>query len=72
VKSEVTQEEIEQACHNTNVLDFVDSLPEFMFAVIVGMLTHLIIKFVLVLILMLVAKSHSYLAVRNVHSEDYW
>jgi len=26
--SEVTQEEIEQACHNTNILDFISSLPE--------------------------------------------
>ena len=29
--SEVTQEQIEQACHNANILDFVNSLPEFMF-----------------------------------------
>ena len=27
-ESEVTQEEIEQACRNANILDFVSSLPE--------------------------------------------
>lgn len=27
-ESEVTQEEIEQACRNANILDFINSLPE--------------------------------------------
>jgi ABC-type multidrug transport system fused ATPase/permease subunit len=29
--SEVTQEELEQACRDANILDFVNSLPEFVF-----------------------------------------
>jgi ATP-binding cassette subfamily B (MDR/TAP) protein 1 len=29
--SDVTQEEIEQACRNANILDFINSLPEFVF-----------------------------------------
>jgi hypothetical protein len=29
--SEVTQEQIEQACGNAIILDFIDSLPEFVF-----------------------------------------
>jgi hypothetical protein len=28
-ESEVTQEEIEQACRNANILDFIQSLPEY-------------------------------------------
>jgi ABC-type multidrug transport system fused ATPase/permease subunit len=27
--SEVTQQEIEQACRNANILEFINSLPEF-------------------------------------------
>lgn len=27
-ESEVTQEEIEEACRNANILDFIQSLPE--------------------------------------------
>jgi ABC-type multidrug transport system fused ATPase/permease subunit len=30
-ESEVTQEEIETACRNANILDFIRSLPEFVF-----------------------------------------
>jgi ATP-binding cassette subfamily B (MDR/TAP) protein 1 len=29
--SDVTQEEIEQACRNANILNFINSLPEFVF-----------------------------------------
>lgn len=30
--SEVTQEEIEEACRNANILDFIQSLPEYVFS----------------------------------------
>jgi ATP-binding cassette subfamily B (MDR/TAP) protein 1 len=39
-ESEVTQEEIEQACRDANILDFINSLPELVLAVLVGALTH--------------------------------
>lgn len=42
--SEVTQEEIEQACRNANILDFIKSLPEFVLALFIGRLTDLAVK----------------------------
>ena len=32
-ESEVTQDEIETACRSANILDFIQSLPEFVFLV---------------------------------------
>jgi ATP-binding cassette subfamily B (MDR/TAP) protein 1 len=36
--SEVTQEEIEDACRNANILEFIESLPQYVFlSLLVGM-----------------------------------
>jgi ATP-binding cassette subfamily B (MDR/TAP) protein 1 len=39
-ESEVTQEEIETACRNANILDFILSLPEFVFIIIVFLVAN--------------------------------
>lgn len=38
-ESEVTQEEIEDACRNANILEFIESLPQYVFLFhLVGMI----------------------------------
>jgi hypothetical protein len=41
---EVTQEEIERACRNANILDFVNSLPELVLTVCVIQSADVIVK----------------------------
>ena len=65
--SEVTQEEIEEACRNANILDFIESLPEYvstsasafvdMLTTVAGGSRH-----------KSVARAHSSLVVRNVRA----
>ena len=43
-ESEVTQEEIERACRNANILDFVNSLPELVLTVCVIQSADVIVK----------------------------
>ena len=38
--SEVTQEEIELACRNANILDFINSLPEFVSCIYVTVIDY--------------------------------
>ena len=64
LSSEVTQEELEKACRDANILDFMKSLPEYVF-----LLQDMSLMFnyiIVVLRLRSVAKGHSFQAVKNV------
>ena len=43
-ESEVTQEEIERACRNANILDFVNSLPELVLTVCVRQSADVVVQ----------------------------
>jgi hypothetical protein len=61
---EVTQEELEKACRDANILDFIKSLPEYVFLL---WDTSLVLNcFIVVLRLRSAAKDHSFQAVKNV------
>jgi hypothetical protein len=62
--SEVTQEELEKACRDANILDFIKSLPEYVFLL---QDTSLMLNcFIVILRLRSAAKDHSFQAVKNV------
>jgi hypothetical protein len=64
--SEVTQDEIVLACRNANILDFIDSLPEFVVMSCLSVFPAINGKFEVVLTPKLVAKALSLSGVRNV------
>ena len=64
--SEVTQDEIVLACRNANILDFINSLPEFVVMSCLPVFPAINGKFEAVLTPKLVAKALSCPGVRNV------
>lgn len=69
-QSEVTQEEIEMACRNANILEFINSLPQYVTKLSLSMITVLIF-FAEALTLKSVERVPSSQAVRNVR-RYYW
>jgi hypothetical protein len=67
---EVTQEELKNVCRDANTLDFIKSLPEYVFLL---QDTSLMLNcFIVVLRLRSAAKDHSFQAVKNVCAVYYF
>lgn len=63
---EVTQEEIENACRDANILEFIQGLPQYVIEFARSGMFWELISSLGALILMSVERAHSYLADKNV------
>ena len=64
-QEEVTQEEIENACRNANILEFIEGLPQYVVAFSAEEVLWRLISFLGALIPRLVERACSYLVDRN-------